>query len=268
MYEALRKAARGGKALTWTQVGQQPGLDWSGIYTRSGGGQQYDPDVRSPAGPLKSADPPYNSARLTPAGAAAVREKAASLFAKGGQEFDPLSNCSPPGIPRWYAEFFLREFVITPGTTWLINELSNEIHRVYTDGRAHLAEADAYASPDGDAIGFWDGDVLVVHTKYLMNGIYQRGTMPNYSDQTSVVERWHKASARTIEADIWVFDPVNLAKPWYTRQTYAKLPNDDHSLRIHYWDCGENPNNTVIKTEDGGSQFKGFTFAPKSPEGK
>jgi hypothetical protein len=39
-----------------------------------------------------------------------------------------------------------------------------------------------------------------------------------------------------------------------------KLSNDDKSLRIHYWDCAENQNNTVIQTEDGSSQFRDFTF--------
>jgi hypothetical protein len=40
----------------------------------------------------------------------------------------------------------------------------------------------------------------------------------------------------------------------------VKLTNDDKALRIHYWDCAENQNNTVIQTEDGSSQFRDFTF--------
>jgi hypothetical protein len=66
----------------------------------------------------------------------------------------------------------------------------NDVRRVYTDGRGHTPEDDAYPSWNGDTIGFWDGDVLVAHTTYLMKGQYQRGVQPNYSEKTTVVERW------------------------------------------------------------------------------
>ena len=119
----------------------------------------------------------------------------------------------------------------------------NDVRRVYTDGRSHTPEDDAYPSWNGDTVGFWDGDVLVTHTKYLMKGQYQRGVQPNYSEKTETVERWHKVDAKTLQADVWVFDPVNLAKPWYTRQSQTQLTNDDKQLRIRYWDCRENSNN-------------------------
>jgi hypothetical protein len=62
---------------------------------------------------------------------------------------------------------------------------------------------------------------------------------------------------------VWVFDPVNLAKPWYTRQSQTQLTNDDKQLRIRYWDCRENSNNDIVRQDDGTSQFKDFTFVPK-----
>jgi pimeloyl-ACP methyl ester carboxylesterase len=102
----------------------------------------------------------------------------------------------------------------------LINEIVNDVRRVYTDGRDHTAEEDAYAS--------WNGDILVTHTKYLMPGQYQRGVQANYSDQVTTVERWHKVDPKTLQADVWVFGPVNLAEPWYTRQSWTQLTNDDY----------------------------------------
>jgi hypothetical protein len=65
---------------------------------------------------------------------------------------------------------------------------------------------------------------------------------------------------RTIEVDAWVYDPPVLVEPWYVRQRYSKISNDDKLVRIRYWDCLENPNNTVYKTQEGGTQFKDFTF--------
>jgi hypothetical protein len=250
LYQKLKADAGGGKRLTWAQLAE-PAYDWSGIYTRTKGGLQFDPDLPMTAGPA--------SAQLTPEGQKVVDAKLAHLKATGG-EYDPISDCRPPGTPRWFTEPFLHEFMIAPQQTLLINEMVNDVRRVYTDGREHTAEEDAYASWNGDTVGFWDGDILVTHTKYLMSGQYQRGVQPNYSDQVTTVERWRKVDPKTLQVDVWVFDPVNLAKPWYVRQSYSKLTNDDYLLRIRYWDCRENSNNSIIVTDEGTSQFPNLNF--------
>jgi hypothetical protein len=256
LYEALKQAAGSVKPATWPQMAE-PAYDWSGVYTRSKGGLQFDPDLSPRSGP--------DSARLTAAGQQALKAKADHLARTGG-EVDPISDCRPPGTPRWFTEPFLHEFIVTPAQTWLINEMVNDVRRVYTDGRDHTAAEDAYPTWNGDTIGFWDGEMLVAHTKYLFSGQYQRGVQPNYSDKTTVVERWHKVDPRTLQADVWVFDPINLAKPWYTRQGWTRLTNDDKQLRLRYWDCRENPNNAIITTDTGTSQFPDFDFVPNDGE--
>jgi hypothetical protein len=256
LYEALKQAAGGGRLLTWPQMAD-PAYDWSGVYSRTKGRLQFDPDLPQQGGPA--------SARLTPAGQQVVTAKA-DMIARTGGEYDPLSDCRPPGTPRWFTEPFLHEFIVTPAQTWLINEMVNDVRRVYTDGRSHTPAEDAYPTWNGDTVGFWDGDTLVAHTAYLMPGQYQRGVQPNYSDQTTVVERWHKVNPTTLQADVWVFDPINLAKPWYTRQSWTRLTDDDRQLRIRYWDCRENPNNEIITTETGTSQFRDFDFVPNDAE--
>ncbi len=255
LYQSLRQAAGAAKGPDWARMAE-PAFDWSGVYTRSGGGLEFDPDLK---GPL-----PPTTARLTPAGQAVVDRKTDQIKRTGG-EYDPLSDCRPPGVPRWFSEPFLHEFIVTPKQTWLINEMVNDVRRVYTDGREHTPEADAYPLTNGDTIGFWDGDTLVTHTRDLMAGQYQRGVQPDFSEQTQIVERWHKVDARTVQADVWVFDPVNLKAPWYTRQSWTKLTNDDSALRLRYWDCRENSNNAITKKGDGTSEFETFDFE-KSPK--
>jgi hypothetical protein len=256
LFNALKQKANGGRPLRWTQMGE-PAYDWSGVYTRTKGGLHFDPDLPAESGPV--------SAKLTAAGQQVVKTKQEQLSKTGG-EYDPISDCRPPGVPRWFTEPFLHEFIVTPQQTWLINEMVNDVRRVYTDGREHTPQEDAYPLWNGDTIGFWDGDVLVAHTKYLMSGQYQRGVQPNYSEQTTVVERWRKVAPKTLQADVWVFDPVNLEKPWYTRQSWTQLTNDDRQLRIRYWDCRENPNNQIITTDAGTSQFRDFNFVPNDAE--
>jgi hypothetical protein len=243
LYETLKEQAGGGQRLEWDNL-----PDWSGVYTRGRGGLSYDPD--QPPGGLPTA-------RLTSEFEARFEERIE--LAQQGIEWDPISTCAPPGHPRWLTEPFLKDFVVTPDQTYLINEMVNDIRRIYTDGRDHPPEADRYPLFNGDSIGFWDGPRLVIHTNQLREGIYQR-RQPDYTDQVETVEIWEKVDEENIDVDVWVYDPPALVEPWYTKQSYARLSNPDNSLRIRYWACSENQNNAVFETETGATDFAGFTF--------
>jgi hypothetical protein len=243
LYDALRQQAKGGRRLNPARL-----PDWTGVYTRARGGITYDPDQAPGAPP---------TAKLTPEYQAKLMKRIED--ANNGIEWDPISTCSPPGHPRWLTEPFLREFVVTPDQTWLMNEMVNDVRRIYTDGRGHVPEADRYPLYDGDSIGFWDGDKLIIHTNQLHSGIYQRRN-PDFTDQVETVEIWQKVNPKLIEVDVWVYDPPALLEPWYTKQSYARLDDPDKSLRVRYWHCGENQNNSVEQTEGGSTQFRDFTF--------
>jgi hypothetical protein len=247
LYQHLLTEAGGGKELTWQMV-----PDWSGVWTREASVFFWDPDQGS-----MNALP---TAKLTPAYEKMLLDKLDAI--DRGIEFDPLSAGNPAGMPRWMVEPFLKDFAVTPKQTWLINEMMNEVRRVYTDGREHLSAEDSYPLWEGDSIGFWTDGKLVVHTNSLRAGQYQR-IQPHYSDQVETVEIWEKTNDDTIVVDIWVYDPPALLEPWYTRQAYKKLTNDDGYLRIRYWHFNENQNNAVIETEEGASQFSDFTFTDK-----
>jgi hypothetical protein len=248
LYKDFQGQANGGQRLKGEQL-----PDWSGTYTRDPPGLYFDIDQgRNPAPPAK----------LTPEYDKRFHDKLDRV--KNKIEFDPLSNCAPPVHPRWLTEPFLREFVPTPGTTYLINEMVNDIRRIYTDGRAHVPEADRYPLYDGDSIGFWDGKRLVIHTNQLRDGQYQR-SQPDYSDQVETVEIWEKIDDKHMVAHVWVYDPPSLVEPWYVKQMYTKLDDPQRELRIRYWDCRENQNNDVIQTDTGSSQFRDFTFDKATP---
>ena len=247
LYEHLKKRANGGTALTWRTT-----PDWTGVWTRASNPFFWDPD--------QGAMDVLPTAKLTPEHEKLLLEKLDRL--RRGIEFDPLSNCDPAGMPRWLSEPFLRELVVTPQQTWLINEMQNEIRRIYTDGRDHPPAEDAYPLWEGDSVGFWDGDKLVIHTNNMRAGQYQR-PQPFYTEQVEVVEVWQKTANDTMTVDVWSYDPPALAEPWYARITFKKLSNEDKSLRIAYWHCGENQNNVVTQTETGTSDFADFTFTER-----
>jgi hypothetical protein len=141
LYQALRDQVQGGQRLSWTTL-----PDWSG--TTRGRCPRGSPSIRSTGRRMPTA-------KLTPEYQARMVKRVED--AKRGIEWDPISTCAPPGHPRWLTEPFLREFVVTPDQTWLINEMVNDIRRIYTDGRDHVPAADRYPLYNGDSIGFWEG---------------------------------------------------------------------------------------------------------------
>jgi hypothetical protein len=242
LYETLLSRAGGGTPLSRSDM-----PDWSGLWTRVG-----NPFF----------DPAQDFGQLTTANllpdARADLQRRRDLSAQG-IEYDPISDCSPPGHPRWLAIPFLREFIVTPSQVWLTSETVNNVRRIYTDGRGHIPEEEAYPLWYGDSIGFWHGHALVIHTSQLRESIFHRND-PRHSDQLETVEVWQKTDPETILVDVWSYDRLTLAEPWYVQQTYKLVPNDDGYLRMHYWHCSENPNNVVIKTDEGTSTFSDFTF--------
>ncbi len=128
LFKALREEAKGG---TETRVEPHAGLERN-LLASFGQGLQFR--CRSTQGRQPS------SAKLTPEYQEKLVKRIADL--KRGIEWDPISTCAPPGVPRWLTEPFLREFIVTPNQTWLINEMVNDIRRVYTDGRDHIPEED------------------------------------------------------------------------------------------------------------------------------
>jgi hypothetical protein len=244
LYDYLAAEADGGSSPDWTDL-----PDWSGVWTREGSIFFFDQD--------QAAMGNMPTAKLRPEAERRFLDKLADV--DQGIEYDPLSAGNPAGMPRWLTEPFLRDFAVTPDQTWLINEMMNEVRRVYTDGRDHPSPEDAYPLWEGDSIGFWDDDRLVIHTSQLRAGQYQR-SQPEYSEEVEVVEIWEKVADDTINVDVWVFDPPILAEPWYARQVYRKLSNDDQALRIRYWHFNENQNNDVVIDESGTSDFADFTF--------
>ena len=248
LYAALKTAAGGGKVSP--PFAQLP--DWSGLWTTAGGGTFF------------GAAPGGATPKVTPQ-VAAMLKQAAALDAKGISYDENLSECGPPGYPRWLVIPFMREFIVRPEQTWFSSETVNNVRRIYTDGRDHLAEADRFPLYYGDSIGFWDGNRLVVHTNTLMSRSMGRN-QPVQSEQMETVEVWNTLDAKTISVDAWIYDPALYTEPWYVNRRYTRVDNADKALRMNYWHCGENPNNDVFKTPDGSTQYNDFTFTgPKEP---
>ena len=247
LYQMLKRKAGGGDNPSFDEL-----PDWTGLWSRTRGGLNFDPDQRWPREPGH-----MPTAKFTPE--YHQRLLHTMELRKRNLEYDPLSQCIAPGHPRWLGMPFLREHILRPEQTTFIAEAFNSVRRIYTDGRAHISEEDRFPLHNGDSIGFWDGDKLVIHTNQLMAHIYER-SQGEYTEEVETVEIWQRVDDDTILVDAWIYDPPALTEPWYTKQSYTKVTNPNLDLRLSHWACKGTQNNDVIETEDGGSTFRDLTF--------
>ena len=155
---------------------------------------------------------------------------------------DPVGGCMlPHGMPRMMGGApGPTEIIVTPKQTWIIWDYMNELRRIYTDGRPHPPEEEAWPSVMGHSIGHWEGHTLVVDTVNMMEGIFDRTEAP-HSDRVHLMERITKIDNDTLEIQMTIEDPVALTRPWQVTRYFRKIEDQQINIEGYYCDNQRNP---------------------------
>jgi hypothetical protein len=258
-YNYLLEEANGGTQHTMATIPVWDGL-WSPGYNSmpslflEGGSMAV---AMSPGGIVKEGV-------LTPAYEAQFRARRAEIEEYGEQLYDRLTTCQYPGTARWLWEPYVKEFANTPSQTWMLNDLMNETRRVYINSE-HI-NIDGKHSATGDSIGFWDGDKLIIWTKWINPADYLRG-MPLTSNQLEMVESWqvqiNAAGVRELVTQVTFYDPIGLQSPQSAVYVHTSSPElAEFGARIRNWECSTSSNS--YQDENG----RTFFYLPGDPEYK
>ena len=201
--------------------------DWSGAWIRP-----FEPfaqengRLRDPADPI--------APRLAPAAAALLAETRIGLADRdrGGAAADGAAanagsrrrinseNCLPTGMPNMMRYAFAFEFLFTPGrVTMVLEHDDTSVRRIYTDGRKHSDDPDP--SYNGESIGHWEGQTLVVHTRAISRNAELIAGVPT-SGQATVTERIHLVDKDHLQIETTVEDPIALLAPWRATRVYDR----------------------------------------------
>ena len=133
---------------------------------------------------------------------------------------DPSFYCKPLGVPRMGPP---SQVVQTPGLVVLLYQGRNTFRTVPTDNRPHNADADW--TWNGDSVGRWDGDTLVIDTTRLVEDSWLGADGWFHSNKMHVVERLTR-KGDTLTWSATVDDPGVFTKPWeMTPRTQRLNPN-------------------------------------------
>jgi hypothetical protein len=140
-------------------------------------------------------------------------------------KLDTTFACGRPGVPRLGPP---RKIVQLPDEMiFLYEEMSGDVYRIVpTDGRKHPTDTDP--SYNGDAVGRWEGDVLVVETVNLVTDTWFGELGYFHSDAMKVTERlWRQGDQLAYQ--VIVDDPKVLTQPWVQAPRLIK-PSTEHLL--------------------------------------
>ena len=94
------------------------------------------------------------------------------------------------------------------------SEMIHEARVIPLDGRPHPGPA--VRSWNGDSVGHWEGDTLVVDTTNFSEKTRFRGSTPNLH----IVERFTRVDPKTLMYRFTIEDPDTWTKPWTAEYTW------------------------------------------------
>ena len=176
--------------------------------------------------------------RVPPMLKEATERNAARAAKNKGHEFDgyenrPLSErCilmnqeRIPMIPG-VNDNNLLQIVQAPGSVAMLHETNHHTRVIPTDGRPHIPQN--IHQWQGDSVGHWEGNTLVVDTTNFTGLTAFRGS----GEKLHLVERFTRADDDTLTYQFTAADPTTWDKPWTAEIPMRKTPEGIFEYECH-----------------------------------
>src|SRR5437667_4426254 len=166
-------------------------FDITGTWLNGGESERFDP----PAG-----------FKLTPQ--AQKHYDAAQIATKEGKIYrNDIGLCWPAGVPIMMTRVWPVAMIQLPTSIFMISELMNSLRVVYMDGRPHTDPDLAVRSFNGESIGRWEGDTLVIDTTNFVADHHWIDSGIPASDALHIVERVRMTNeGKTLETEYTLTD--------------------------------------------------------------
>lgn len=151
--------------------------------------------------------------------------------AEGKVYRDDIGQCWPAGLPLIMTRVWPIAMIQLPTAIFMTSHFMNSLRIIYLDGRPHSDPDVVVPSFNGESIGHWDGDALVVDTKYFPGHHHwmdQGGASVPASDQLHIVERMRMIDGgETLEIAYTMTDPKSWKGEWKTTKRFKRHDDID-----------------------------------------
>jgi hypothetical protein len=152
--------------------------------------------------------------------------------AKEGKVYrDDIGQCWPAGMPLIMTRVWPITMVQLPTVIYMTSAFMNSLRIIYLDGRPHSDPDIVVPSFNGESIGRWEGNTLVVDTKYFPGHHHwmdQGGASIPASDQLHIVERMRMINNGTVlEIEYTMTDPKSWEGEWKMTKRWNRVDDTD-----------------------------------------
>lgn len=161
---------------------------------------------------------------------------------------DTIGQCYPAGMPKIMTRVWPIGMIQLPTAIYMLFGFTNSMRFIYLDGRSHTDPDTVVYTYNGESIGRWEGNALVVHTRYIEpNNHYIDSGIP-ISDQFEIFERMTMSEdGSTLRIEYTMIDPKNWKGEWKTTKQWLRQDYTD----IAESECLPNLNENLPSTAAG-----------------
>ncbi len=151
---------------------------------------------------------------------------------KNSATADPLGKCYMPGVPRINLLSYPLQIFQTPGQIAIAYEYIHNWRNIYLKRDKHLDGIDFW---QGDSIGHWDGNTLVVDVGDFNDETWFDKAGDYHSDELHVVERYTRTGPDTLQYEATIEDPKTFSMPWTIKADLHRKTQPN--VRLMEYEC-------------------------------
>ena len=194
--------------------------------------------------------PPYP--KLTPA--AQMHADASQKYLKEGKVYrDDIGQCWPAGMPLIMTRYWPMAMIQLPTAVYMVSGFMNSFRVIYLDGRQHTDPDIVVRTFNGESIGHWEGDTMVVDTTYFRGDHHwmdQGGMSIPAGEKLHIVERIRLVSdGKQLEIAYTMTDPDNWEGEWKSTKRFNRVDDIDIQEVSCLPDLNEHLQSTSSKTQ-------------------
>jgi len=155
--------------------------------------------------------------------------KEAEEARKQGKNYrDSIGQCYPAGMPMIMTRVWPIAMIQMPTAIYMMFGFTNSLRIIYLDGRKFSDPDLVVPTYNGESIGHWEGDTLVVHTKYFDTDHHWIDVGLPISDKFEITERIRMINGgKTLEIEYIMTDPDNWKGEWHNTKRWDRQDYSD-----------------------------------------
>jgi hypothetical protein len=181
--------------------------------------------------------------------------QAAADFAEGqrvraanGTYRDAIGQCYPAGVPMIMTRVWPIMMVQVPTAIYMVTNFNNSFRQIFLDGRDYSDPNTVIYTYNGESIGRWEEDTLVVDTRYIETWNHYIDSGIPISDDFRVQERMRLLEdGRVLEIEYVMTDPQGWVGEWRSTKRWLRVDQTD----IGEVECLPDLNDNLPSTQAG-----------------